>query len=188
MAQEYKHKRFTIKVEQTASGWRGRWLGKTPPHGPIMSGKSESEIIDSIKEDLDFRHAQQVKKRGESGFPHSDEVLDALRGMEISHAQMLMLKAHYNAPDNVLTAEQIANAAGYSSYSTANSMYGKLGRQLAEELDWNPKELNTEGRPIWTFALATCSDDQVLNGLDEGDHFEWQMRPEVVDALEEFLV
>ncbi|WP_430417266.1 hypothetical protein [Parasphingorhabdus sp.] len=137
-----------------------------------------------IKDQIDSNHSAQLAKRGPDGYPNSDEVLHALNCMNLNDPERLMLRAHYQRPDHVLTASDLAKAAGYESYEVANSIYGKLGRKLAEEMDWNPIEMNEEGRPIWTYVLATCSDQQVRNGIVEGEPWEWQMRPELVDALE----
>ncbi|MFT5329989.1 MAG: hypothetical protein ACI9KA_001066 [Parasphingorhabdus sp.] len=187
MKQMIKYRQFEIILESTLTGWRGRWIAKVPPHGEITNGKTEQELMQSIKDQIDANHKAQLAKRGPSGYPNSDEVLHALNSLDLNDPERLMLKAHYQRPDYVLTASELAKAAGYDSYEVANSIYGKLGRKLAEEMDWNPKELNAEGRPIWTYSLATCSDNQALNEIVEGEHWEWQMRPELADALESYF-
>ena len=49
-----------------------------------------------------------------------------------------MLEAHLDAPEQILTATQLAQAAGYDDYVVANAQYGTLGRALAEKLEWEP--------------------------------------------------
>lgn len=94
-----------------------------------------------------------------------------------------MLRAHLLAPENIMTATELATAGGYDSYVSANSQYGALGRKLAEELEWNPPEF--KGVPTWTFALAMGADgdtraDMEVMGYEQ---WRWKLRLEVTEAL-----
>ena len=90
-----------------------------------------------------------------------------------------MLKAHYHAPDQTLTASQLANAAGYDDYSSANLHYGRVGKLLNDVL---PIELHrrSDGTPVYTSALATPGD----RTTDE-QHWTWKLRPQVAFAIEQ---
>jgi hypothetical protein len=91
----------------------------------------------------------------------------------------LMLKAHYRSPEWKISAERLAKAAGYPSYSTGNEQYGSFAHQICDLLDHKP-EMWIDGEGGWTFALCTASNDK-----DQRGHFQWVLRPEVADALEQ---
>lgn len=65
-----------------------------------------------------------------------------------------MSGAHYKAPDRRITATQLAQAAGFSTYSGANLQYVLLGAMLFAEI---PEELprRPDGTRVTTFAIAT---------------------------------
>ena len=123
--------------------------------------------------------------RGEAtGFPTATEVREALSAISTTDEQRAMLDAHRSAPDHIMTATELARAGGYDSHVSANSQYGKLGRKLAEEMEWSPPQF--KGVPVWTYALATGVDNDVgaeENPLEIG-HWRWRLRPEIVDALQ----
>ena len=94
-----------------------------------------------------------------------------------------MLLAHLNAPENILTATQLAKAAGYNDYSVANRQYGQLGYDLAHELDWSPVE-TSNGETVWTFTLADDADKEARSqGLKTPDEWRWRLRPEIIEAI-----
>lgn len=135
------------------------------------------ETLSSLKEFVDNQFVAIAEGRTQQ--PASMEYVKAfqkiLEGLPDSY--LAMLKAHYLAPDQLITATQLAEAAGYSSYGAANLHYGTLGKQLNEELPIRlPKRKN--GSYIFTYALATAGD---TDG-DEGQWI-WKMRPEVSAAI-----
>ena len=91
---------------------------------------------------------------------------------------MAMLRAHYNANDQCITATQLAEAAGYSNYGAANLQYGNIGKAIYEELLMALPTRN-DGTPIYTYALATAGDP-----TSEEEHWVWKLRPEVAAAVE----
>jgi hypothetical protein len=93
-----------------------------------------------------------------------------------------MLTAHLAAPGYVLTATELAAAAGYDNYQGANRWYGELARKIAEELEWSPAK-RPDGTPMWTTALATDANEAGDEHELESGHFRWRLRPEVVEAL-----
>jgi hypothetical protein len=111
--------------------------------------------------------------------PLPAQYVDAMKRLlpSLSTAHLAMLKAHYRAADRSLTAAQLAKAAGYAGYASANLQYGLMARNLWEEL---PTRLPTgpDGQPIYTYALA-----------DEGDRsgseaqWVWKLRPDVAAAM-----
>ena len=100
----------------------------------------------------------------------------ASRG-SITTQQHAMLKAHWLAENHTITAAQLAAAAGYPNYESANLYYGRLGKTLAPRLPLEP-EKRKGGARIWTTILATGDASQ-----PQGAHFQWVMRPELVEAL-----
>lgn len=54
--------------------------------------------------------------------------LEAIR--PITEGQRRMLAAHYRAPNKIITATQLAKAAGYADYRGANIQYGALGKLI----------------------------------------------------------
>lgn len=89
-----------------------------------------------------------------------------------------MLRAHLKAPDQKITATQLAEAAGYANYSAANLQYGLLGAMLFAELPIDlPKR--EDGSPVMTCAIALGDD---LRASSE-EQWIWKMRPYVAAGL-----
>jgi hypothetical protein len=91
-----------------------------------------------------------------------------------------MMKAHHCAPDHLISAAQLAEAAGYSSYSCANLQYGLLGAQLNAEL---PTALprRKSGTLITTCSIATAEDQRSRSE----DEWLWKMHAHIAQALTE---
>lgn len=101
----------------------------------------------------------------------------ALRKIELSAEQRLMLAFHYHAHNRTATFTQLAKAAGKSSYRFANSSYGALGRKLGEELGMNFFQSN--GTPFYSSSLG------VDNAFKDGkSDFQLVMHHELAKALE----
>ena len=90
-----------------------------------------------------------------------------------------MLKAHYHAKDQMITATQLAEAAGYANHNAANLHYGRVGYLLNEELPIKLQRRKKDDKPIATFALATAGDQK---GAEE--YWTWKLRPGVAYAIE----
>lgn len=153
------------------------------------NASSQEAVLLQLKHILDERDQSRKKSRVE-GVPTAEEFAEALTALEskISDAQWMMLKTHYNSQSSMrpgereLTAEGLANAAGYKNWSAGNLHYGRLGRLLGEFLSFTPVETDADGQPIWTFVLAT------------NIHFQhkrmgvWKLRKEVSAALEKLAI
>ena len=89
-----------------------------------------------------------------------------------------MLRAHLHAPEQRITARELAAAAGYSSYSGANMQYGLLGAAFWE---FCPTILpkRKDGSSIWTCALA----EGVSDFQEKEDEWIWKLRPYVAEGL-----
>lgn len=151
--------------------------------GEVMTGASLEEAIAAVKDFLDARAKNLQSQRGLNGHPCAEEIKDALQAVSMSEKQQAMLRAHYQAKDYILTATQLAQAAGYEDYSVANRFYGQLACDLARELDWTPSP-NTKGIVTWTYTLAEDADkSERENGEDIDGQWRWKLRDEVVEAL-----
>lgn len=177
------HRRHSIKTMKSGNGWQAKaFRGKTAINEVVTASTEESAIL-MVKSQLDEAAARQRAMRGTDGFPTVGEVRAALPHLKFNKAQDAMLAAHVEAPDHVLTATQLAQAAGYDDYVVANSQYGQLGRALAEELDWEPP-MRKDGNPIWTLTLATDADGSArAEGEEASGHWRWKLRPEIVSAM-----
>lgn len=88
---------------------------------------------------------------------------------KLSDGQIAMLRAHLQAPAFSLTARQLADAAGYPSFRSANLQYGIVGSLLR-------KELRYDGPGQRSSVLASFS--------KKGDEeWLWTLHPPVVAAL-----
>lgn len=112
--------------------------------------------------------------------PTVDEATAALKRLHgrLNDNHLAMLRAHVKAAGHQITATQLADAAGYKSYSAANLQYGLVGAMLLSEM---PEALpkRPDGTPILTCAIASGEYPQ---GVDEAQ-WVWTMRPHIVAAL-----
>lgn len=153
------------------------WDGKERVH--TCASGSLDETLRLMKDFVDERHNEVLQSRTEP--PGGDEYVEAFRKIlnDLAEKYIEMLKAHYHAPDQTMTATQLANAVDYADYSSANLHYGKVGKLLNEVL---PIALHNrrDGTPVFTSALATPGDR-----TEDEDHWTWTMRPQVAYALEQ---
>lgn len=179
------YRRMKIIARKAASGWEARAFDRKAPASETHTGPSSDEVIVAVKAELDRAALVERGRRGEAGYPTPGHVEKAFARLQPNEGQLAMLVAHLNAPDHILTTTQLAAAAGEDSFEYTNLQYGRLGRELAEEMEFTPAETSsTNGRPIWTFTLATGTRDTAEAQLsDEYVEWRWALRPEVVEAL-----
>jgi predicted HNH restriction endonuclease len=92
-----------------------------------------------------------------------------------------LLRTQYRMPNHTITARQLADQLGLASYSESNLRYGALAHAIANVLQYVPPRRTTgDKEPIWLFTISIWED----GGEDEGE-FEFTMRPELADALEQ---
>lgn len=184
--EQIDHGRYLIRTGPMAGGWAAQaFLGKKQV-GDRQVGSSKEEVIEKTSQMLDEREARIVSGRGADGSPSADEYAEAFARLgKLPPSYEAMLDAHLAAPDNRITATQLANAAGYENFNGANLHYGKLGLMLAEELNFNPPR-RADGTVIWTATLATWLDaaEPSAESQSHDEHFIWIMRPQVVEALQ----
>lgn len=144
-----------------------------------IEGSSLEEVYRKL-ESLLFER-QMAKASSRQGVdPTTEEATRALNRVlpKLSDGQRAMLRAHLKAPGQRITATQLAEAAGYATYSAANLQYGLLGVMLFGEM---PEDLprRKDGTPIMTCVIASGDDHR------EGAEAQWiwKMRPHLVQAL-----
>ena len=84
--------------------------------------------------------------------------------------QLEILRVHLAAPDQTITARQLARALGYSSFSAANLQYGKLAGKICSEMGVSP---GTNLAVLVEFYKSPDSE------------YKLYLRPAVVKALKE---
>lgn len=137
-------------------------------------GDASPKQIDSVFEHLAILWESTLgasSLRGGAVAPSAEQYAVAFRKLgSVTDTQVQMLRLHYNAPQRTITATQMAHAAGYSHYSIANSQYGRLGRLIGDQLEYNPMKER----------LGTLVTFEKRQG-----EWHWIMRPQVGEALEQ---
>ena len=165
-----------LAAEHKGSFWGRVWKNKKLIHE--REGKSVDGLIIELRDFVDDLLDQSATRRAAT--PSEEEYVKAFQCIlgDLNDNYIAMLKAHYCAEDQTITATELAEAAGYKDYGAANLHYGTIGKHLFEELPVVlPKR--ADGTRIYTFALAT-------EGERSGDeaNWQWKLRPEVTFALE----
>jgi hypothetical protein len=177
-----EYKGFLLRGAIKGKVWAWRVFNKQKK--PVAEGEASS------REEADVALAQAVEQiiatrvaSRKSGIPTADEYRQALdKALKPNSRLWEMLKAHYKAPGSKMSSAQLAEAAGYKDFSATNSQYGKLGRDICEDLNVNPPGTYPEsGEPLWITILV--KEGTTARDLDT-DHFLHEMRPEVAEALE----
>ena len=92
-----------------------------------------------------------------------------------------MLKAHFRAPSHTTSSTALAKELQWTSFSVVNLHYGTLASDVAHALHVTLPPA-PDGNPHWWRTLAYGN-----SGEPQGDDgcYEWVMRPELVQALQE---
>ncbi|WP_412546238.1 hypothetical protein [Maricaulis sp. MIT060901] len=152
------------------------YLGKRRV-GERLEAETLEGVISAAKRWVSDRLSEQRARQREPNIGTRERYAEFLSTQSVSDHERTMLQEH--ARKGVMTAEQIAHAARWESFSSANTQYGKLGRRIAEFVGLDPRTRDN-GTPIWTTALAG---DLGRGGDPNTSHFEWQMHDELAEAL-----
>lgn len=181
MAEEHK----TLEAGEytlVAKLYKAAYRGVLWREGKILFQIEGESLDDAFRKLLSLLYEEQLTKAAKRNglSPSTEEATKALYRIwpKISAGQKAMLLAHHKAKDQRITATQLAQAAGYASYSAANLQYGLLGGLLFAEM---PEELprRGDGTPIMTCAIARGDASE----KDAEDDWVWKMRPHIYDAL-----
>ncbi|RZI60329.1 MAG: hypothetical protein EOP94_01685, partial [Zymomonas sp.] len=148
------HGRYEIKSGPLA----GAWGANAIRHKTVVAkavGATREEAVASLKSELDRIERQDRFDRDTEGAPPASAYEKAFGRLlpDMPDSYLSMLRAHLSAPDHLLSATQLADAAGYSGYGGANLHYGLLGQRVAQEIGFVPPRRD-DGSEIWTCAIA----------------------------------
>lgn len=101
----------------------------------------------------------------------SKEFEEALSIDDLTLKHCAMLCFHHAAPNQTMSMDYLANLMGFKNFYAANLHYGRLAGHIGERLGRSP-----EGDRISVLAYPA--------GPDEAGNFQWKMRPQLAEALE----
>lgn len=144
-----------------------------------QEGQDPESLLVELKGWVDTSISERAAAQGDS--PDQEQLLHAFKKVlpELSEKQVALLKAHYEADEQLVTAGDLAKAVGYKALSGANLQYGYIGRAL-QELSPILLPKRDDGTEIFTYYLAEAVDKTG----DEG-HWQWKLRPEVSEVIKQ---
>lgn len=170
---------YTLVAMFYKGGYQGViWKGGSKVEN--ITGDSVDECLAKVRDRLgDLLQAEAIARQDSS--PTVTETIAAVHRIapRLSQGQLLMLRAHYNAPNRCITATQLSQAANYEGFQSANLQYGRVGWLLYGELPTPLPRRKSDGTLIYTCALAEEDDQRA----DDEAHWLWKMRPHVAEAL-----
>ena len=92
-----------------------------------------------------------------------------------------LLRSHCRAPKHTISTTQLAKELGYTNHNAVNMHYGKLAHDVCDALH-HVLPPTPSGNPHWWRTLAYGNHGVPVT--DDG-FYEWIMRPELVQALQE---
>ncbi len=142
-----------------------------------FGGASIEDAVEAARRWVDDKLAAAFSARGDRKYvATAAEYADYFAAHPPAEHERAMLAAH--AAQSVMTATELAKAAGWKDFSSANLHYGKLGKSVSDYLGLgNHLPLNRDGSPVWTYALAVDAGDP------SASEFQWRIHPELVDGL-----
>lgn len=183
--------KFMLKAGQLSGVWTARAFLRQGTGGRGFAheatGKDADTAIEALKAQIDDEAGQRRGRRRHDetmGFdvPTTEDYTDGLRGAPLTEKQLVMLRAHAAAADAGLTAEELADIAGYRNPNTANLHYGKAGRLMAEAMDVTAPDVKQGEDMALTGILARGGP------VREDGEFVWVMHPELREAVKAVLI
>ncbi|USA38532.1 hypothetical protein [Pelagerythrobacter marinus] len=179
------YRRHIIRSACVNDQWQARIFRGKNTVGDVFHGVDRQQAILSAQQAIDNAMTAENAVRQSTGAPSVNAYFNALKTLEpLPRHHLAMLEAHLGAPGYLMTATELAKAAGWTDYSAANLHYGNLGYELSQELEWAPPK-REDGTPVWTMVLATEPD--VAGELIETTDFQWKLRPQIIEALNMFF-
>ena len=87
----------------------------------VVLGDDLSHAEANARLEVDQLLTRASSKRSQANVPSADEYIRYFQVNPPAPHEVAMLKAHKSAQDRALTATQLANAAGWTSFSGANA-------------------------------------------------------------------
>jgi hypothetical protein len=124
--------RYDIRSGPLKDSWAANGFRRKKRVAEAMAG-TRNEAIGHVKAELDRLDAIEASSHDSEGAPPSAIYQEAFVAAlpTIPPSYIAMLKAHLAAPDYLISATKLAEAAGYAGYEGANLHYGKLGALIA---------------------------------------------------------
>ncbi|MFN3828346.1 MAG: hypothetical protein ACK4NR_12070 [Micavibrio sp.] len=149
-----------------------------------FSGDDQNTVVQQLKEAL-HEHMEELKNRRDAdGVPCTEEYREAIESIkdEVSQKQIALLKIHARKSGNKITIKDLMHEAGCNTLGEADSLYARVGRTLSIFLDFKPQAEELP-LPLKAINVIAIPQGQRSEGL-----WEWTLRPQVVEALEEARV
>lgn len=181
---------YLVKVGVLNGTWTARAFAEAAAsRGGIVAettGPTPDAAEATLCAELDRKRVEVVRARridGNFAVPTVEEYERALASLDrdgrLTAEHRLMLKTHAEAGDAGLSETDIASAAGYDRYNTANASYGRLGRMLGAAIGVTAPDTEVRPAGVPTRILAEESATR-----DPKGHFVWIMHRELRAALE----
>ena len=142
----------------------------------IATGDTMDDAYIAARAWVDRSFAAAKQGRRETHIATAEQYETYLRTQLLKRYERAMLAE--NAA-GIKTAGELARAAGWSDYGTANLHYGKLGRKVGEALSLTFKKMEHDGSDFLISALA----NEVSGTKTERVDWKFEMHPELVQAL-----
>ena len=183
------HGRYALKAGKLGGQFVARAFLAGAKTGAGMVAEAQGATADAALADLitqldqrdsDLRGARRHMAEVPVDIPSPAEFTQALAAVAVTPGQRAMLKAHAIAGDKGLSANELADAAGYAQHESANLHYGKLGKMIAVYLGIDlPPSATRKGDTVATYMLATG-----IGTVADRD-FRWIIHPELAAAVNE---
>lgn len=184
---EIQFRRYRIVAAELESGVLARAFLRGGRQGTGAVLETKGDTVEAAIEvaraklharDEDMRQKRRFDEYWQFHVPTKQEFIDALHVVSLSPPQLAMLDAHALAGSTGMTAGEIALAGGYDHFETANALYGKVGRAIADALGVTPPDAGNREGDVATGVIATAGPPR-----EETEHFVWIMYPELASAL-----
>ena len=136
-----------------------------------FSAMSLEDALSKSKAWVDEKLGERRQERRQAHIGTVDDYQEVFSVLKFSKARRLMLVAHRRAEDRKMSADELAEAAGWKTSTSATTHYAKLGKEVAERLDL---KVGGTDKAAWTSAVASI----------DPDTDQLQMHEEVADALD----
>lgn len=108
------------------------------------------EVIDTPDTNIEIR------------LPSPQEYVEAFNAIKekLTEGHQAMLVAHYHAPNHTTKTSELAKAANYEHFGAVNLQYARLGRMLADSLNYSVPQ-HSDGSPFPTALIVEWNFEDV---------------------------
>jgi len=94
----------------------------------------------------------------------------------LNESDIDLIKYHYSRPNHEATATQLSIFFHHKKYTAVNLHFARISKKICKYTGKYPYQ-GENGKYWWWTLLA--------NGRSDGRYFIWELRPELIDAIEE---